>query len=181
MKTMVALVGGMSLVLASAGSAFAQEENVQVEPAQAPQAQVQVQASPEYPGPQYAPQVPTAAQAAGEWQFMDGEGWVWVPAGATTYNVENTPYVYLYTPSYGWTWYASPWGWGPYYRGGWIHHPFWGAGGWAHYYGGRRVYGAAHYGGARYGGHYGGHYGGGHYGGGGHFGGHGGGGHGGHR
>jgi hypothetical protein len=196
MKTMVALVGGLSCVL-SAGTVLAQsEEDVRIEPspqvqatqyspppaqAEGPQyaepAQPQA-AAPRYaePAPQAAPQysappgqaVPAAGvQASGEWQYIDGQGWVWVPFGATTYNVENSPYVYLYTPSFGWTWYASPWGWGPYYRGGWIHQPYWGGGGWAHYYGGHRVFGGG-YGG--YGGHYGGHYGGGHYGGG-HYGG----------
>jgi len=156
MKTMVALVGSLPLILASAGSAMAQSaDNVQVEAA--PQAQV----PPGYPqqgyqgqdpgAPPPAPQV--AAQSGGEWQYIDGEGWVWVPAGAQTYAVDNTPYVYLYTPSYGWTWYASPWGWGPYYRGAWNHNPYWGRGGWAHYNGGRPVYGGGRYGGdGRYGG-----------------------------
>jgi hypothetical protein len=175
MKTMVALLGSLSLVPMLAGSAMAQtaEENVQVEP---PSVQAQQYAP---PPPQYAapaapqpmqPQI--AVQPGGEWQFIDGEGWAWVPTGTAAYNVGSQPYVYLYTPSYGWTWYVSPWGWGPYYRGGWIHTPYWGRGGaWGHYYGGHAVYGA-HYGGGHYGGgYYGGHGGGGH----------GGGGHGGHR
>ena len=183
MKTMVALLGSLSLVPLLAGSAMAQtaEENVRVEPApQVQQAQV--------PPPQYAAPPPqamppqVAVQSGGEWQYMDGEGWVWVPTGTAAYNVESQPYVYLYTPSYGWTWYVSPWGWGPYYRGGWVHSPYWGRGAWGHYAGGHPVFGGAHYGGG-HSGHSGGHYGGGHYGGhggGGHSGGgHGGGGHGG--
>jgi hypothetical protein len=201
MKSVVALLGSLSLVPMMAGSAMAQsaEENVQVEPpaAQAqqvapppqyapPQGAQPQYAQPQYAQPQYAPAPPAqvAVQAGGEWQYLDGEGWVWVPAGTTAYNVGAQPYVYLYTPSYGWTWYVSPWGWGPYYRGGWVHAPYWGRGGaWGHYYGGHPVYGHG-YGGGYHGGYHagGGYHGGGFHGGGGHGGGgHGGGGHGGHR
>ena len=35
------------------------------------------------------------------------------PQGASSTAVGAEPYVYLYTPSYGWTWYVSPWGFGP--------------------------------------------------------------------
>jgi hypothetical protein len=38
--------------------------------------------------------------------------------------MEGTPYTYLYTPAYGWTWYVSPWGIGPYHYGIWVHHPW---------------------------------------------------------
>jgi len=51
-------------------------------------------------------------------------GWVWVPAGATTTAVEGVPYTYLYTPSVGWTWYISPWGFGRYAYGPWVQHPW---------------------------------------------------------
>jgi hypothetical protein len=174
MKTMVALVSGLSLMVGTAGTALAQSDGYVPPPGAEQQAP-----PPQAPGaPQYAPPQVVPQSAGGEWQYIDGQGWVWVPAGATTYNIASTPYVYLYTPVYGWTWYVSPWGWGPYYRGGWIHRPFWGGGAWGHYYGGHPVFGGGHYGG---GAHYGGgHYGGGarggaHYGGGGHAGGHGGG------
>ncbi len=30
----------------------------------------------------------------------------------------------MYTPAYGWTWYVSPWGVGPYYYGAWVRHPW---------------------------------------------------------
>ena len=170
MKTMVALLGSLSLVPMLAGSAMAQtaEENVRVEPA--PQVQQAQVPPPQYaaPPPQAMPPQQVAVQSGGEWQYMDGEGWVWVPAGTAAYNVESTPYVYLYTPSYGWTWYVSPWGWGPYYRGGWVHSPYWGRGAWGHYSGGHAVYDGGHGGGGHGGGGQGG-------------GGHGGGGHGGHR
>jgi hypothetical protein len=140
------------------------------------------------PSPQPAPPPSDAAQAqaAQQGQWMNTEnGWIWVPAGAQTYPVDGVPYAYLYSPAYGWTWFASPWGWGPYAYGPWIYHPWpygfraWarGAGGWG-WRGGVGRYG----GGGYYGGHggYAGHYGGGHYSGGGHFGGgHGGGAHGG--
>jgi hypothetical protein len=65
---------------------------------------------------------------------MDGDGWVWVPAGTSTEFVEGAPYAYLYTPAYGWTWYISPWGPGAYHYGVWVSHPWrpvgW-RGGWA--------------------------------------------------
>jgi hypothetical protein len=38
--------------------------------------------------------------------------------------MEGVPYTYLYTPAYGWTWYVSPWGWGPYHYGLWARHPW---------------------------------------------------------
>jgi hypothetical protein len=186
MKTVVALLGSLSLVPMLAGSAMAQtaEENVRVEPPAvevappAVQAQQYAPPAPQYAPPQYAapPPAQVPVQTSGEWQFLDGEGWVWVPAGTAAYNVESQPYAYLYTPTYGWTWYVSPWGWGPYYRGGWIHAPYWGRGGaWGHYYGGHAVYGHGGYGGGHYGGGYhGGGYHGGGRGGGGHGGGHGG-------
>jgi hypothetical protein len=61
---------------------------------------------------------------SGQWVYMAGQGWVWIPAGASTTYWEGTPYVYLYTPAYGWTWYVSPWGPGPYHYGLWIRHPW---------------------------------------------------------
>jgi hypothetical protein len=38
--------------------------------------------------------------------------------------MEGVPYTYLYTPVYGWTWYVSPWGLGPYHYGVWVRHPW---------------------------------------------------------
>jgi hypothetical protein len=98
------------------------------------------------PPPSQAPpapssQPPTAAPSAplvytyptGQWVYMAGRGWVWVPAGTTPQEVDGAPYVYLYTPAYGWTWYLSPWGWGPYYYGVWVGHP-WHPVGWHGYW-----------------------------------------------
>jgi hypothetical protein len=77
-----------------------------------------------------APSAPLAySYATGQWVYADGRGWIWVPAGTASADVDGVPYVYLYTPSYGWTWYVSPWGFGPYRYGVWIHHPFY-PGGW---------------------------------------------------
>lgn len=208
MKRWPATVVVSALATLPAGSALAQEAQVEV---QAP-------APPEAEGAPYAaaPQAGVAAQ--GEWVYTDQYGWVWVPAGSSTTLVGEDPYAYLYTPAYGWAWFASPWGVGPFYRGGWGWGPRWGYAyaphawgyGWGSHYGGHyyapRVYsgghyfaphgvgGAAHYaggshysGGAHYGGYGGAHYShapsGGHFSGGSHFsggGGHfGGGGHGG--
>lgn len=62
---------------------------------------------------------------SGQWVYSDAYGWIWVPGGgAAPYAVEGVPYVYLYTPVYGWSWYISPWGWGPYFYGGWVVHPW---------------------------------------------------------
>lgn len=69
----------------------------------------------------------------GQWVYTAGPGWVWVPSGAATVDEEGVPYVYLYTPAYGWTWYVSPWGPGPYHYGVWIRHP-WHPPGWHGYW-----------------------------------------------
>jgi hypothetical protein len=58
------------------------------------------------------------ASGQGQWVWTTDYGWVWVPAEAMPYEVRGEPYVYLYRPTLGWTWFASPWGWdGP--IGGW--------------------------------------------------------------
>src|SRR5580692_10792159 len=60
----------------------------------------------------------------GQWVYLSGQGWVWVPNGSTSSELDGVPYAYLYTPAYGWTWYVSPWGWGPYAYGPWFRHPW---------------------------------------------------------
>jgi hypothetical protein len=82
--------------------------------------------------PPAAPPAPAAENAAplvytyptGQWVYTVGHGWIWVPSGTSTADVEGVPYAYLYTPGSGWTWYLSPWGWGPYHYGGWYRHPW---------------------------------------------------------
>jgi hypothetical protein len=67
-----------------------------------------------------APVQPQVVQdtSQGQWVWTSQYGWVWVPAEAMPVAVEGEPYVYLYRPTFGWTWYVSPWGWdGP--VGGW--------------------------------------------------------------
>ena len=61
---------------------------------------------------------------SGQWVYLSSQGWVWVPAGSGTTEMDGVPYTYLYTPAYGWTWYVSPWGWGPYHYGLWARHPW---------------------------------------------------------
>ena len=56
--------------------------------------------------------------------YANGYGWMWVPANAATVDDEGVPYTYLYTPTYGWTWYVSPWGPGPYRYGVWVRRPW---------------------------------------------------------
>jgi hypothetical protein len=64
------------------------------------------------------------AFATGQWVYLVDRGWIWVPADSTTADVDGVPYVALYTPSFGWTWYVSPWGLGPYHYGVWFRHPW---------------------------------------------------------
>jgi hypothetical protein len=72
---------------------------------------------------------PNAAQWAyeyptGRWVYANGYGWMWVPTNADSVDSDGVPYTYLYTPTYGWTWYISPWGPGPYRYGLWVRHPW---------------------------------------------------------
>jgi hypothetical protein len=67
---------------------------------------------------------PPVVYSSGQWVYLSGQGWVWIPAEATTTDMEGVPYVQLYTPAYGWTWYVSPWGWGRYRYGIWVRHPW---------------------------------------------------------
>jgi hypothetical protein len=64
------------------------------------------------------------AYPTGRWVYATDYGWFWVPNEAATTAVEGVPYVFLYTPTYGWTWYVSPWGIGPYHYGVWVVHPW---------------------------------------------------------
>jgi hypothetical protein len=60
----------------------------------------------------------------GQWVYTSDGGWVWIPAGSAPRVVDSVPYVYLYTQQFGWTWYVSPWGWGPFHYGAWVAHPW---------------------------------------------------------
>lgn len=93
------------------------------QPAQPPPPPAQA-AQPAPPAPPAAAQQQVYSYPTGQWIRLANQGWVWVPAGAQATESEGVPYTYLYTPSYGWTWYVSPWGWGPYRYGGWLHHPW---------------------------------------------------------
>ncbi len=71
------------------------------------------------PGTGWTQEYPT-----GRWVYANGYGWMWVPANAATADSDGVPYTYLYTPTYGWTWYISPWGPGPYHYGVWVRRPW---------------------------------------------------------
>jgi hypothetical protein len=82
-----------------------------------------------------APPTPAVPAQKGQWVDTDTYGWIWVPEGSTSVIVQEQPYVYLYTPVYGWTWYRSPWGPGAYYAGPWVYRGYaparvWHRGGW---------------------------------------------------
>jgi hypothetical protein len=119
----------------TAGASSAAPASSAPAPSASPSPPPQAQAQPLPPPPPQSPAV-SPSTAAGEWVYTDAYGWIWVPAGANSYEVGAQPYVYLYTPVYGWTWYVSPWGWGRYYVGPWVHRA-WGT---PHvWYGGRWV------------------------------------------
>jgi hypothetical protein len=118
------------LLCIGCGGAFEDEDPPATPPTPPPAPAVDPAPAPE----PYAEAAPPAAIDAspqlvytypsGQWVFMSGRGWVWIPNGTTSADVEGVPYTYLYTPAYGWTWYVSPWGWGPYRYGVWTHHPW---------------------------------------------------------
>jgi hypothetical protein len=172
--SILGLVGWMVLDPARAAA--------QASPSQSPPAAAPTTAPPQQPQspkdqPPAAPprpQAPPTAQTIqpagqpGQWVNTKDSGWIWVPTDTTTYAVDGVPYVYLYTPLYGWTWYASPWGWGPFVIGPWVWNPWpfgfrawgYGVGGWGWrggswrggvFHGGAWQSGAGHYpgGGAR--------------------------------
>jgi uncharacterized membrane protein YgcG len=175
MKPLIPGLGALVFGLSLGTSAFAQSAPpAQPQPVQPQPAPTQVQSAPPVDAP-----VPPASQwtytyPTGQWVYTADNGWVWVPAGAEAVVDEGVPYTYLYTPAFGWTWYVSPWGWGPYRYGGWVVHPwrpFGWRGGWvahprivAHL----GVWHAGWRGGGWHGGYHGGFHGGGFHGGGGH-------------
>jgi len=185
MKTMLLLSGLVPFAMLTSSSVLAQTQDTQAQQSGAPAAPAP---TPLPPAQAAAPQpLPAEAAPQGQWVNTAEYGWIWIPAGAMSYDVGNEPYVYLYTPTYGWTWYASPWGWGPYAYGPWVSGPWpYGFRVWVHGSGGWRWHhmalGAEHLRGGYFGG---GHFGGAHFGGahlgGGHSGGARVGGHGGHR
>ncbi|HXN33691.1 MAG TPA: hypothetical protein VN894_17600, partial [Polyangiaceae bacterium] len=105
-------------------------EPPQQSPAPPPAAQTQPQPPPSSQAepPQYppAPQVTEQMAARGEWVYTAQYGWIWVPYGSAAMTVGADPYVYLFAPSYGWRWFVSPWGLGPFRYGAWGWGPRWG-------------------------------------------------------
>jgi hypothetical protein len=87
-----------------------------------------------------------AVAGDGQWVYLKDRGWTWVPGEGNTVAANEEPYVYVYTPSVGWNWVVSPWGWGPYYYGPWA--TAYGPGFWGGYY---------HYGPGAWGGWHGGY------------------------
>ncbi|MGA7123744.1 MAG: hypothetical protein WBY94_26805 [Polyangiaceae bacterium] len=120
MKRMLAGLNSLFVFLSLSGSARAQE---QVAP---PQGASQAELAQSGPEPEQVAFTPTArvySSAAGRWVYTV-DRWVWVPAGATSVAIGGAPYVYLYTPGYGWAWGVSPWGWGGYRYGAWAGRPW---------------------------------------------------------
>ena len=131
---------GASLALLSAPLAIAQDEAPQesppdqapdnsstAEPPPAPAGPPPAQpaGSPPAPPAGVSPTAPEAPATDGQWVYTDAYGWIWVPAGSvSTDDVDAQPYVYLYAPEVGWTWFLSPWGVGPFFVGPWVHAPY---------------------------------------------------------
>ena len=76
--------------------------------AQSPQGYDSPPPAPAASAPAPTPIVPAQPAPQGQWVNTAQYGLVWVPAGASVLDVGGVPSVYLYTPSYGWSWYASP-------------------------------------------------------------------------
>ncbi len=127
MKTMLAGLKSLVLLVTLSGSALAQEEI-------APEAQPMQPG----PGPSVAPASAPGVYTypTGRWIYTADNRWVWIPAGATSVAIGGAPHVYLYAPGHGWAWRVSPWGWGGYRYGAWVGHP-WRSQGWR---GGRGAY-----------------------------------------
>lgn len=117
MKTAVSCLGALAAALLSSTLASAQE----LAPGEAPPEAVV--------DPSLAAPVPPPVTVAptGQWVEQGDYGPVWVPVGASAYAYGASPYVYLYTPAYGWGWYNSPWGWGAYTGRPWLT-THWGVG-----------------------------------------------------
>lgn len=162
MKTTVGLLRSLPILLAGlfvTSGARAQDESTSP-PQSAP---------PPGPSDQAAPAQPTAAppappsgaqvQGQGQWVYSDQYGWVWVPAASEAVEVGAQPYAYLYAPAFGWSWFVSPWGFGPYRAGPWVgagvrapYHPYVAPRAWYGYHGAaphvyRPALGAPHWGG----------------------------------
>ncbi len=82
-----------------------------------------VQAEPGYPAepspPAVAPgeEAPAVAQddvPPGEWVWTEQYGWVWMPYAdaytAVPPDGYGEPYMYVYGPTFGWSWLVAPWG-----------------------------------------------------------------------
>jgi hypothetical protein len=120
MKTTVGLLRSLPILFAglfATSGARAQDESTP--PESAPPTDVSDQAAPAPPTP--APPAGAQVQAQGQWVNTDQYGWVWVPAASEAVEVSAQPYAYLYAPSFGWSWFVSPWGVGPYRAGPWVH------------------------------------------------------------
>jgi hypothetical protein len=121
MKATVGLSGFLTVLLAglfATSGALAQDEQTAPNDAPSPPPYESALAPPSMP-PASAAGVPVPSQ--GQWIYTDRYGWIWVPAGSEATTVAAQPYVYLFAPTYGWTWFVSPWGFGPYRAGPWVH------------------------------------------------------------
>ena len=64
---------------------------------------------------QQSPVPPPAPSPSGQWVYTSQYGWIWMPYGnAYTYLPAGgvSPDMYVYYPSFGWTWVVAPWVWG---------------------------------------------------------------------
>src|SRR3954462_10451915 len=123
MKMKLTVAGSLALLVSSV--AFAQEtetvpltpppEQAPPPPSQAPQAVPPPEAQQDAPPVANLPPPPVrpGALPPGQWVDTAQYGWVWMPYDrAYSYaplDAGGDPYLYLYTPLYGWRWLAAPW------------------------------------------------------------------------
>ncbi|HEX9107983.1 MAG TPA: hypothetical protein VF832_12160 [Longimicrobiales bacterium] len=144
----------VSFMLPSAARPADLVEDAAQDPGAPPGGQAQEAAPPASPAPDETPPAPpadvpappaqqqaapAAPSATGQWVYTNQYGWVWAPYGDQYSYVPpdgyGEPYLYVYYPSYGWTWLSAPWVWGigpwPYFgvfgpvRFGWFVHGWW--------------------------------------------------------
>ncbi|HET6437400.1 MAG TPA: hypothetical protein VFG59_05025 [Anaeromyxobacter sp.] len=98
---------------------------------------------PSTPPPPAASTSPSPAGPAGvppgQWVWTGQYGWIWMPYADSYTSVPaddyGSPYMYVYCPSFGWSWLLAPWVWGlgpwPSFgilgplHFGWYHHGWW--------------------------------------------------------
>jgi hypothetical protein len=146
MRTSFRVFAALAALLAAAPNARSEDESPAAE---GPSAEV-APAAPTTPAPESGPApepeaAPQQEAPPGNWVYTQQYGWIWMPYAEryTWYPPDGygSPYMFVYYPTFGWTWVVAPWvwGWGPwpyfgdygpfpfawYARGWWRHPTYW--------------------------------------------------------